>query len=96
MSKLKTLEVQSKEVKSITAEELSTLQQGVSSQNQAQIRLGGYELQKLIYLEEAKKAADAVIAIQGNLEEIYGSVNIDLNSGEISDVEESNQKNKYR
>ena len=90
MSKLKTLEVQSKEVKSITAEELSTLQQGVSLQNQAQIRLGGFELQKLIYLEEAKKAADAVIAIQGNLEEIYGSVNIDLNSGEISDVEESN------
>ena len=90
MSKLKTLEVQSKDVKSITAEELSTLQQGVSSQNQAQIRLGGFELQKLVYLDEAMKASEAVKVIQESLEEVYGSVNIDLNTGEISDVKESN------
>jgi len=90
MSKLKTLEVQSKDVKSITAEELSTLQQGVSSQNQAQIRLGGFELQKLVYLDEAMKASEAVKVIQESFEEVYGSVNIDLNTGEISDVKESN------
>ena len=90
MSKLKTLEVQSKDVKSITAEELSTLQQSVSSQNQAQIRLGGFELQKLVYLDEAMKASEAVKVIQESLEEVYGSVNIDLNTGEISDVKESN------
>ena len=96
MSKLKTLEVQSKDVKSITAEELSTLQQGVTSQNQAQIRLGGFELQKLVYLDEAMKASEAVKVIQESLEEVYGAVNIDLNTGEISDVKESNQKDKYR
>jgi hypothetical protein len=90
MSKLKTLEVQSKDVKSITAEELSTLQQSVTSQNQAQIRLGGFEMQKIIYLDEAMKAAEAVKAIQESLEEVYGAVNIDLNTGEISDVKESN------
>ena len=67
MSKLKTLEVQSKDVKSITAEELSTLQQGVTSQNQAQIRLGGFEMQKIIYLDEAMKAAEAVDECVGKI-----------------------------
>jgi len=90
MSKLKTLEVQSKDVKTITSEELSTLQKAVTAQNQAQIRLGGFELQKISLLQDGQNAQKVVAEIQTSLEEIYGSVNIDLNTGEISDVKESN------
>lgn len=90
MSKLKTLEVQSKDVKTITSEELSTLQKAVTAQNQAQIRLGGFELQKLSLLQDGQNAHKVVAEIQASLEETYGSVNIDLNTGEISDVKESN------
>jgi 23S rRNA pseudoU1915 N3-methylase RlmH len=90
MSVVKTLDVESKEVKSISKEELATLQESVNKQNQIQMQIGGLEGHKAVLLESLKEAAEALSGVQKTLEDVYGAINIDLTTGEISDAPEAN------
>ena len=90
MSVVKTLDVEAKEVKSITKEELSSLQESVNKQNQIQMQIGGLEGHKAALLDGLKEASNVLAELQKGLEEVYGAVNIDLTTGEISDVAEAN------
>jgi len=90
MSVVKTLDVESKEVKSIEKEELTLLQESVNKQNQIQLQIGGLEGQKAYLLDSLREVATALSETQKVLEEKYGAINIDLTTGEISDVSEAN------
>tara|TARA_R100000935_G_scaffold57084_1_gene90264 strand:- start:710 stop:982 length:273 start_codon:yes stop_codon:yes gene_type:complete len=90
MSKVKTLDVDHKEVKSISEKELALLQETVSKQNKIQMQIGGLEGHKATMLDQLKVIVSDLTEIQKGLEEVYGAVNIDLTSGEISDAPASN------
>ena len=87
---MKTVDVESKEVKSIEKEELTLLQESVNKQNQIQLQIGGLEGQKAYLLDSLREVATALSETQKVLEEKYGAINIDLTTGEISDVSEAN------
>jgi len=82
----------------IKKDELKELQEKVSNINQAKLRLGTLETQKVVI-------AQAIINLQRQLEEfhqkmdvLYGNgdkLNIDVNSGEYQKIEadETNKKN---
>ena len=90
MSVVKTLDVESKEVKSISKEELVTLQESINKQNQIQMQIGGLEGHKAALLDNLKEAVVSLSEVQKTLEGIYGSVSIVINNGEISDASEAN------
>jgi hypothetical protein len=87
MSKLKTVDVDHKEVKSISEEQLKGLQEAVNKQNQIQMQIGGMEGHKATLVIQLQGVAEGLQKMQADLEKEYGSVNIDLKTGEISDVD---------
>jgi len=90
MSEVKTLEVDHKEVKSISKEQLKTLQELVNKQNQIQMRIGGIEGHKATLITQLQGVAEELSVEQVSLEKEYGQVNIDLKTGDISDAPASN------
>ena len=87
MSKLKTVDVDHKEVKSISEEQLKWLQESVNKQNQIQMQIGGIEGHKAKLVTQLQGVAEELQKMQADLEKEYGSVNIDLKTGEISEVD---------
>tara|TARA_R110002033_G_scaffold44634_1_gene87553 strand:+ start:193 stop:471 length:279 start_codon:yes stop_codon:yes gene_type:complete len=87
MSKLKTVDVDHKEVKSISEEQLKGLQESVNKQNQIQMQIGGIEGHKATLVTQLQGIAEELQKMQADLEKEYGSVNIDLKTGEISEVD---------
>ncbi len=81
-----------KKVNKIKAEELEIIQAAVNQVNQIQMQIGGIEAHKAQLLTAIKAAAEVVQAEQKKLEDIYGSVNIDLKTGEYTDVAADNKK----
>jgi hypothetical protein len=81
-----------KKVNKIKAEELETIQAAVNQVNQIQMQIGGIEAHKAQLLTAIKAAAEVVQAEQKKLEDVYGSVNIDLKTGEYTDVTADNKK----
>lgn len=77
-------------VKTISKEELTTIQKAVQNQNQIQIQIGGIEGQKSLLLDALKEAVKELEQCQKNLEKEYGNVTINLTNGEITDVPEAN------
>jgi len=90
MSNVKTLDVESKEVKSISEDQLKGLQETVNKQNQIQMQIGGLEGHKAGLITQLQSVVSELSKLQADLEEEFGAVNIDLKTGEISDVPTDN------
>jgi|TARA_R110000764_G_scaffold208825_1_gene294476 lantibiotic modifying enzyme len=87
MSKVKTIEVDHKEVKSISEDQLKGLQETVNQQNKIQMQIGGIEGHKAGLIIQLQEIVAELSKQQAELEKEYGSVNIDLQTGEISEVD---------
>ncbi len=89
MSKVKTIEVEAKEVKSISEDQLKGLQETVSKQNQIQMQIGGLEGHKAELIIQLQGVVKDLSVLQADLEKEFGAVNIDLQTGIISDASNS-------
>jgi molybdenum-dependent DNA-binding transcriptional regulator ModE len=89
MSNVKTLEVEATEVKSISKDQLKSLQETVSKQNQIQMQIGGIEGQKAELIIKLQGIVKELSKLQADLEEEFGAVNVDLQTGAISDATDS-------
>ncbi len=89
MSKVKTIEVEAKEVKSISEDQLKGLQEAVSKQNQLQMQIGGLEGHKAELIIQLQGVVKDLSGLQADLQKEFGSVNIDLQTGIISDAPNS-------
>ena len=74
--------------KEVTKEELQKLQESVNKINNLQMQIGGLEAQKHETLHELSGATQALQSIQKELEDVYGKVSVNLQTGEITDPEE--------
>jgi hypothetical protein len=74
--------------KEVTKEELQKLQESVNKINNLQMQIGGLEAQKHETLHELSGATQALQSIQKELEDAYGKVSVNLQTGEITDPEE--------
>jgi ribonuclease HII len=79
-----------KEVKKLTEVELTGLKEAITKVNNIQMQIGGIEAQKYEYLGMVKTASEELQLVQKDLEEAYGQVNIDINTGEIQEQVEPN------
>lgn len=70
----------------ITSEELEGLKAKVEAVNNAQMQIGGLEAHKHELLHTISGLANELREIQKGLEDTYGSVNIDLATGEITEI----------
>jgi len=83
-----------KDVKKITDEELKSVQGKVNVINQAQMTVGGLEVQKASAMEQLKAAQQELQVIQKDLEEKYGKVSVNLTDGTISEIPEDETDKK--
>jgi hypothetical protein len=96
MSEVKTIKVDRKkaevqeEIKSISEDQLKGLQEAVNKQNKMQMQIGGVEGHKAGLIIQLQEIVAELSKQQAELEKEYGSVNIDLQTGEISDVPTNN------
>lgn len=79
-------------VEAITAEELEKLQMMVTTMNQAQATIGGYEAQKHELLHQLAGYKNELTEYQKELTETYGDVQIDLKDGAISPADAGNKE----
>ena len=82
------------DVNKITDEELKSVQEKVNKINQAQMQVGGLEVQKNVALEQVKTLQMDLQVIQKELEEKYGKVSVNLTDGTISEIPEENESDK--
>ena len=83
-----------KGAKKITDEELKSIQDKVNLINQAQMQVGGLELQKNAAIDQVKTFQMQLQVTQKELEEKYGQVSVNLQDGTISEIPEENESNK--
>ena len=76
MSEVKTLDVEAKEVKSISKNQLKGLQDTVNKQNQIQMQIGGLEGHKAGLITQLQGVVKELSDLQAGLEKEYGSVNL--------------------
>ena len=69
---------------SITAEELKSLQELISTVNRAQLELGGLESRKHSLAHQVLALQGQVAEMQKGFEETYGKVDINVTDGTIS------------
>ena len=79
-----------KKTKTISEDQLKQLQETVNKQNQIQMQIGGLEGHKAGLISQLQLTVAELSKLQAALEEEFGSVNIDLKTGEISDVPANN------
>jgi len=77
--------------KEVTKEELQKLQESVNKINNLQMQIGGLEAQKHETLHELSGATQALQSIQKELEDVYGKVSVNLQTGEISEITDSEE-----
>jgi hypothetical protein len=77
--------------KKLTSEELKNLQDAVNLLNQIQLQVGGLELQKHELQHAAAEAKDGLEKVQKELEEEYGKVSVDIQTGDIKESELSKE-----
>lgn len=82
------------DVNKITDEELKSVQGKVNVINQAQMQVGGLEVQKAVAIEQLKAAQQELQVIQTELEEKYGKVSVNLTDGTISEIPEDETDKK--
>ena len=77
--------------KKITKKELAELQENIKNINSVQIRIGELELGKLNLAAQFNQLNQNLKLLQDRLEKKYGSVNINVKTGEINN--ETDKKN---
>ena len=85
MAKRKTPKME--KVTTIETTELENIQDLVSKTNQGNLEIGRLENQKHKVMHIMEENDKAMQALQGTLEEKYGKVNLDIKTGEISELE---------
>ena len=81
------------DVNKITDEELKSVQEKVNKINQAQMTVGGLEVQKGIALQTIGALQVELQTIQKQLEEKYGQVSVNLTDGTITEIPEEDEAN---
>ena len=72
------------EVLKVTEDELKSLQEIVSSMNGATTRVGQIETQKHMVLHDLSLMRTDLMKLQGELEEAYGKVDVNIQDGTIN------------
>ena len=73
--------------KKLTQEELKELQEAVNGMNNLQLKIGGLEAQKHELLHSMEEAKVKLAEVQKQLEEVYGQVSVDIQTGDIKEEE---------
>ena len=82
-------------MKKVTKKELETIQAQQSDLNALHVNVGALEVRKLQILNQIESITKSVNDLKKKLEKKYGSVNINLENGEITSIEneQDNKKN---
>jgi len=78
----------------VTDTELKSLQTKVQIINQAQMQVGGLEVQKSMLMEQVRAYQAELTVTQKELEEKYGKVSVNLTDGTITEIPEENETDK--
>jgi len=73
----------------LSEKELKSLQENVSKLNQVHIELGRLENQKHKILHQVNEIESLFDELQKELEEKYGKVNINIETGEFQEIKEN-------
>ena len=73
--------------KKLTQEELKELQEAVNAMNSIQLQIGCLEAQKHELLHSMEEAKVKLAEVQKQLEEVYGQVSVDIQTGDIKEEE---------
>jgi chaperonin cofactor prefoldin len=73
----------------LNEDELKSLQENVSKLNQVHIELGRLENQKHKILHQVNEIESLFDELQKQLEDKYGKVSINIENGELSEIEEN-------
>ena len=76
----------------ISEKQLKTIQELTSKQNELVLGLGSHEVQKKSILEQFKVNDDLIVKFKKELEDEFGQVQVDLKTGEISEIPEDDKK----
>ncbi len=76
----------------ISEKQLKTIQELTSKQNELVLGLGSHEVQKNSILEQFKVNNELIIKFKKELEDEFGQVQVDLKTGEISEIPEDDKK----
>ena len=76
----------------ISEKQLKTIQELTSKQNEMVLQLGSFEVQKSAVLEKFKINNKLVDDFKKELEEEFGQVQVDLKTGEISELPSDDKK----
>lgn len=68
----------------ITEEQLKEIQKIVSTTNQIKLEIGNLEARKYMLLNELSSVNKMMSDVSAKLEEEYGKMDIDINTGEIT------------
>lgn len=74
-----------KKVKSLTSDELTTVQNYVTATNQTQMQIGGLEAQKYELIQQMTMIRSQLQKVQNELQEKYGNVSINLSDGTLTE-----------
>ena len=81
------------DVKKITEEELKSVQEKVGRINNAQMQVGGLEVQKAQAIQMLNAAQAELGVVQGELEKKYGNVSVNIETGIINRDGSPDKKN---
>ena len=76
----------------ISEKQLKTIQELTGKQNDMVLQLGSFEIQKSAVLEQFKTNNKLVDDFKKELEEEFGQVQVDLKTGEISELPVDDKK----
>ena len=80
--------------KKLSDAELKELQEAMHEVNQMQMQIGGVEAHKIDLVSKFSILIKELESTRNILEGKYGSVNIDINTGEIQDIKEDETNTK--
>ena len=84
MAKRKTPKVKDLVEKKITEDQLKEIQQTVSMANQLKLEIGNLEATKHRYMHELDTVNNKMSELNSQLEEEYGKVDVNINTGVIT------------
>jgi hypothetical protein len=76
----------------ISEKQLKTIQELTGKQNEMVVQLGSFEVQKNVVLEQFKTNNKLVEDFKKELEDEFGQVQVDLKTGEISELPVDDKK----
>lgn len=84
MAKRKTPKTPDLRPEKVSDEQLKQIQEVVSNINKCQMDIGSIETKKHQLLHNIVNLQDALMALQGELEKQYGTVDVDIHTGTIN------------